>query len=300
MAPAVTFPAPSSPAPSSRSGPAGRVRRSRTLRLRLAAFRTARPTGFAPATWHCRREASLNASASATRRGPMRWFMTLIVALAAGFAGAALWDVSGLGDRSTRDYLLAHPEVPPERMDGLQRRDQQARIDPRRRGRERPCPGAVLGNPAGSVPLVEFSDYACTYCRQSLADVEALVAANPDLKVVIREYPILSPQSLEAARMALAAAEQGRYAQFHTAMFRMSPPSSESIEAAAREAGVDLARARAAIETGAFDDQLRSNGQLAAELGVSGTPAWVIGDQALNGAVGREALEEAIEEARQS
>ena len=66
------------------------------------------------------------------------------------------------------------------------------------------------------------------------------------------------------------------------------------------EAGVDLARARAAIETGAFDDQLRSNGQLAAELGVSGTPAWVIGDQALNGAVGREALEEAIEEARQS
>lgn len=230
----------------------------------------------------------------------MRWFMTLIVALAAGFAGAALWDVSGLGDRSTRDYLLAHPEVLPEAMEVLQRRDQQARIDPLRRELETPFPGAVLGNPAGSVTLVEFSDYACTYCRQSLADVEALVAANPDLKVVIREYPILSPQSLEAARMALAAAEQGRYAQFHTAMFRMSPPSSESVEAAAREAGVDLARARAAIETGAFDDQLRSNGQLAAELGVSGTPAWVIGDQALNGAVGREALEEAIEEARQS
>src|SRR5690606_22623768 len=211
----------------------------------------ARPTGFAPATWHCRREASLNASASATRRGPMRWFMTLIVALAAGFAGAALWDVSGLGDRSTRDYLLAHPEVLPEAMEVLQRRDQQARIDPLRRELETPFPGAVLGNPAGSVTLVEFSDYACTYCRQSLADVEALVAANPDLKVVIRESPILSPQSLQAGRTARAAPMRRRYAQFRTAMFPLSPPSPGRIEAPAREPGLDLARAPAATQTGA-------------------------------------------------
>lgn len=73
--------------------------------------------------------------------------------------------------------------------------------------------------------------------------------------------------------MALAAAQQGRYAQFHKAMFRLSPPSTESIKAAAREAGVDLQQARAAIETGVLDNQLRSNAQLAAELGISGTPA---------------------------
>ena len=230
----------------------------------------------------------------------MRWFMTLIVALAAGFAGAALWDTSGLGGQSTRDYLLANPEVLPQAMEVLQQRDLMARIEPLRGELETPFPGAVLGNPAGSVTLVEFSDYACTYCRQSVADVAALVAANPDLKVVMREYPILSPESLDAARMALAAAQQGRDARFHDAMFRLGPPSAESIEAAATEAGVDLARARAAIASGVFDPHLQANSQLAAQLGISGTPGWVIGRQALNGAVGRATIGEAIEEARRS
>ena len=230
----------------------------------------------------------------------MRWFMTLVVALAAGFAGAALWDTTGLGGKSTRDYLLANPEILPEAMQVLQQREQLARIEPLRGEIETPFPGAVLGNPAGSVTLVEFTDYACTYCRQSVADVAALVAADPELKVVIREYPILAPESVDAARMALAAAQQGRYAQFHDAMFRLGPPSTQAIEAAAAEAGVDLARARAAIATGVFDDQLQANAQLAAQLGLSGTPGWVIGDRALNGAVGAQELGAAIEEARRS
>lgn len=230
----------------------------------------------------------------------MRWFITLIVALAAGFGGAALWDLSGLEGEPTRDYLLANPEVLPEAMEVLQRREQLARIEPVRSELETPFPGTVLGNPNGSVTLVEFSDYACGYCRQSVADVAALIAANPDLKVVIREYPILAPESLDAARMALAAAQQGRYARFHDAMFRLGPPSEETIEAAATEAGVDLAKARAAIATGAFDNQFRANAQLAVQLGVAGTPNWVIGDQTLSGAVGPQRLGEAIEEARRS
>jgi protein-disulfide isomerase len=242
----------------------------------------------------------LNASATAPRRFQMRWFLTLVIGLAAGFAGAAAWDLSGLGARSTRDYLLAHPEVLPEAMDVLQQREQLARIEPLRRELERPFPGAVLGNPDGAVTLVEFTDYACGFCRQSVPDVDALIAANPDLRVVIREYPILSPDSVDAARMALAAAQQGRYAQFHAAMFRLSPPSAATIEAAAEQAGVDLAEARAAIATGAFDAQLQSNHQLAEALGITGTPGWVIGDRSINGAAGREAIGEAIEEARPS
>lgn len=230
----------------------------------------------------------------------MRWFITFVVALAAGFAGAALWDVTGLGGKSTRDYILANPEVLPQAMEVLQQREQLARIEPLRGQLETPFPGAVLGNPSGSVTLVEFTDYACTYCRQSVADVAALVASNPDLKVVIREYPILRPESVDAARMALAAAQQGRYAPFHDAMFRLGPPSAGTIEAAAKEAGVDLDRARAAIATGAFDAQLQVNAQLAAQLGISGTPGWVVGDQTLNGAVGADDLGKAIEEARQS
>lgn len=230
----------------------------------------------------------------------MRWFLTLVIALAAGFAGAALWDVTGLGDKSTRAYLLANPEVLPEAMEVLQRREQQARIAPLRGELETAFPGAVLGNPAGSVTLIEFSDYACTYCRQSVADVASLIAANPDLRVVVREYPILSPESVEAARMALAAAQQGKFARFHDAMYRLGPPSAPAIEAAAAEAGVDLPKARTAIASGAFDLHLQSNAAMAQQLGISGTPGWVVGDKMLNGALGRQALGEAIAEARES
>ena len=100
--------------------------------------------------------------------------------------------------------------------------------------------------------------------------------------------------------MALAAAQQGKYAAFHDAMFELGTPSAETIEAAATRAGVDLAKARTAIASGKFDPFLQSNHQLASEIGISGTPGWVIGDQVIDGAVGHEALASAIEEARES
>jgi protein-disulfide isomerase len=232
----------------------------------------------------------------------MRWLVPLAVGLAvpAGFAGAALWDFSGLGNRATREYLLANPEILPQAIDVLQSREQAKRIDPMRAELERPFPGAVLGNPRGKVTLVEFSDYACSYCRASIEDVHALIAANPDLRVVVREYPILHPESVDAARMALAAAQQGRYAAFHDAMYRLGPPSAASIEAAANEAGVDLARAKQAIAGGAFDGQLQSNIAMAQVLGINGTPGWVTGKRILQGALGRQAIGEAVEEARAS
>ncbi|MEO6153386.1 MAG: thioredoxin domain-containing protein [Croceibacterium sp.] len=230
----------------------------------------------------------------------MRWMITLAIALTAGFAGAALWDVSGLGDRATRQYLLANPEVLPQAMEVLQQREQTARIEPMRRDLERPYPGAVLGNPNGKVTLVEFSDYACTYCRASVADVAALIAANPDLRVVVREYPILHPESVDAARMALAAAQQGRFAGFHDAMYRLGPPSAQTIAAAARAAGVDPVRANQAIASGAFDSQLQANAGMAQVLAISGTPGWVIGKRILQGAQGQQAIGQAIAEARAS
>lgn len=230
----------------------------------------------------------------------MKWLATLALALVGGFAGAALWTGLGFGDEATRRYLMANPEVLPRAMEVLDQRERQARIAPVRDQLELPFPGAVLGNPKGSITLVEFTDYACGYCRQSVADVERLVADNPDLRVVIREFPILRPESADAARMALAAAQQGKYAAFHDAMFELGTPSAETIEAAATRAGVDLAKARAAIESGTFDPFLQANHQLAAEIGLSGTPGWVVGDQVIDGAVGHEALASAIEEARKS
>lgn len=230
----------------------------------------------------------------------MRWILTVVIACAAGFAGAGLWQLAGLGTNPTREYLLANPEVLPEAMDVLNRRETLARIEPLRDELEEPFPGAVLGNPDGAITLVEFSDYACTYCRRSLDDVNAVIADNPDLKVVIREYPILSADSADAARMALAAAQQGRFEAFHEAMFAKDNPSAETIEAAALEAGLDLALARAAIARGDFEGQLQNNIFLAQNLGFTGTPSWIVGDRVLNGAVGRESIARAIEEARDS
>lgn len=230
----------------------------------------------------------------------MKWLATLVLAVIGGFAGAALWTSLGFGDEATRRYLLANPEVLPRAMEVLDQRERQARIGPLRDRLELPFPGAVLGNPEGTVTLVEFADYSCGYCRQSVSDVERLVAEHPDLRVVIREFPILRAESADAARMALAAAQQGKYAAFHKAMFELGTPSAATIEAAAKQADVDLAEARTAIASGRFDPFLQANHELAAQIGISGTPGWVVGDRVIDGAVGHAALAGAIEEARES
>ncbi|WP_305097652.1 DsbA family protein [Croceibacterium aestuarii] len=230
----------------------------------------------------------------------MRWLLTFVIALVGGFAGAAVWSYAGFGDEATRTYLMANPEVLPKAMEELNRRQQSVRIGSLRAELELPFPGAVLGNPEGKVTVVEFSDYACGYCRMSVADVKRLVKENPDLRVVMREYPILRPESVDAARMALAAAEQGKYAAFHDAMYAIGTPDAKTIAEAAKRAGLDMDKARAAIGSGKFDPFLQSNHQLASQIGISGTPGWVIGDQVIDGAVGHEALASAIAEARQS
>lgn len=230
----------------------------------------------------------------------MRWLLTIVLAVAGGFAGAAAWDLTGFGGYATRDYLYAHPEVLPEAISRYQSQQRQAQLAPVRDQLEMPFPGAVLGNPQGKVTLVEFSDYACTYCRQSVEDVKNLIAGNPDLRVVVREYPILRPESADAARMGLAAAQQGKFAAYHDAMYRLGPPDKQTIRQAASEAGVDLAAANKAIASGVFDPFLQNNIELANRIGIDGTPGWVIGDRIIDGAVGQAALGEAIAEARRS
>lgn len=197
-----------------------------------------------------------------------------------------------------RAYILDHPEILPEAMDRLQQREAQARIAPMRGALETPFPGAVMGNPAGKVTLVEFTDFACTYCRRSVGDVDALIAANPDLRVVVRELPIIAPASEPAARMGLAAAAQGKYPAFHKAMFAGDAPGDASIAAAAGTAGVDLATARSFARDAGVDQEIQRNLGLARQLGINGTPAWVIGNELLSGAVGKERLQQAIDAAR--
>ena len=226
----------------------------------------------------------------------------LVLGIAAGYAlGARSGTLGGAGGadfgRRVHEYIVTHPEVLIEAADALKAQGPERALAEIADKVVQPYPGAVLGNPNGTLTLVEFSDYACTYCRGSAADVEALVAANPDLKVVLREWPIIAPTSPEAARWGLAAAEQGKYAAFHRAMFAAGRTDAPSIQAAARLAGLDLARARTVAADPKLEAELSANAEFARKLGITGTPSWVVGDQLIVGAVGRAALETALEKA---
>lgn len=201
-------------------------------------------------------------------------------------------------EKVVHDYVLAHPEILPEAMANLRKREDAKQLAGVSADLKKPFPGAVLGNPVGKVTLVEFSDFACSYCRQSEAEVAALIAANPDLKVVIRQLPILSPASAEAARMGLAAARQGRYAAYHHAMYAGGRPDSSSINAAAQLAGLDMARAQKDLADPALAAEIDANLDFARKLGFEGTPSWVIGDEIHAGAVGGEVLAAAVKKAR--
>jgi protein-disulfide isomerase len=180
----------------------------------------------------------------------------------------------------------------------LQAREAAERLKPVRAALETPFPGAVLGNPAGKVTLVEFTDFACSYCRGSVADINALIGANPDLKVVLRELPIIAPESDPAARMALAAAAQGKFAAYHAAMFAGPRPDNASITAAATRAGLDLGAAQAFAKRSDVQQEIEHNLAFARQLGISGTPAFAVGGQIIPGAVGRDKLQEAVDAAR--
>lgn len=205
--------------------------------------------------------------------------------------GAAPADRAAM-EAVVRDYILAHPEIIPEALTRLEARQTARLIGQYRRQIETPFPGAVAGNPAGDVVLVEYFDYACGFCRQSVADVDRLLAADPGLKVVFRELPILSPASEEAARASLAAAAQGRFLAFHRALYKAGRLSPESIAAARTQAGVTGAAAASA------QAELDANLEVARALRFSGTPTFVVGDKVLSGAVGYDTLKAAVDEAR--
>lgn len=229
----------------------------------------------------------------------------LVVLLGAAFGAGGMWLAEraapgklGAADqaqveRVVHDYVLANPELIPQAMQKLQERESGRAVAANRARVETPYAGAVMGNPNGDVTLVEFFDYNCGYCRASLPTIDRLVKSDPKLRVVFRELPILAEESRDAARASLAAAKQGRFAAFHEALYAGGQVSAQSIAAAARQSGVDLSK----IPDDA-DTEVASNLQLAAKLGISGTPTWVVGDKLLSGALPFDRMQEAIAEVR--
>ena len=195
-----------------------------------------------------------------------------------------------------REYLLSHPEVIPEAMAALDARD-NGKIVAEHRGQIQKVIGdAWLGNPRGDVTVVEFFDYNCTYCRGSLPTMTALVKADPNVKVVFRELPILAQSSYDAAKLSYAAAVQGKFRAFHDPLYKAGPVTPATLAAAARRAGIDLAAAKASEQ--AAEAEVKANVTVARALKTSGTPTWVIGDQVLIGMQPLEELQAAVKAAR--
>ena len=211
--------------------------------------------------------------------------------------GPAVPDETAMGETIHR-YLLDHPEVIPEAMDRLQDKQTAQAIAANRDQIQAPFAGAVAGNPKGDVTLVEYFDYACGYCRQSVADVDRLIAADPKLRVVYKELPVLDGAiSDRAAQVSLVAAKAGKFVAFHHALYQVPAPLDDAkTDAVAAKLGLDLAGLSSADIVG----EINANLATGRSLRMSGTPTFVVGDQLLAGAVGYDALKGAIDKARKA
>ena len=157
----------------------------------------------------------------------------------------------------------------------------------------------VLGNPDGDVTVVEFFDYNCPYCRRVKPEMEALLAADPNVRVVYREWPILGDGSVFAARAALASRNQGKYEDFHWAMMQLKERAEEaSILRTAEDIGLDVAQLRSDMNGPEIEEHIQTSMRLAQSLGFSGTPSFVIGDSLAPGLIQADQMIELVDQAR--
>ncbi|MCB1435602.1 MAG: DsbA family protein [Rhodobiaceae bacterium] len=235
----------------------------------------------------------------------------IFTGLASGLLGAAIG--SGIftpeaptqiskADRTlVREVLMAEPEIIREAMREQERRDMAELVDAHADAIFRSAGDVVLGNPEGDVTLVEFFDYNCGYCKRTLADMNRLMETDDQLRVVFKEFPILSEGSLEAARLSLAAAKQDKYIEFHRAvMGARGEIDGQRALRIADELGLDTDKLQADAKAPEIDRTLGEAFQLASALRINGTPGFVVGRDIIPGAVGYEELARRIEKVRQA
>ncbi|MSP67854.1 MAG: DsbA family protein, partial [Alphaproteobacteria bacterium] len=157
----------------------------------------------------------------------------------------------------------------------------------------------VLGNPKGDVTVVEFSDYRCGYCKSVHPTLMELLKRDGNVRLVIKEFPILGPESVEAAKAALAANRQGKFAAVNERLMAFKGQlTRDAILQVAREAGVDVKRLQADMEAPEIMQALQRNRKLASKLEINGTPGFVIGQKVVPGAIPLEQFEELVKAAR--
>lgn len=212
-------------------------------------------------------------------------------------------------ETTVRTYLMREPQIMRDVFQALEVKEEQEQADKLKSfmaenadalhgGTE----GLVLGNPDGDVTLVEFFDYNCGYCKRALGDLMTLLDTDSNLKVVMKEFPILSPGSREAAQVSLAVAKQGdKYRDFHAQL--MQTPGQVNMSKAMRladELGLDMEQLKADIASEETEAELNATMELAQAIGIRGTPAYVIGDELVPGAIGLDNLRSMIQQLRES
>jgi len=218
-------------------------------------------------------------------------------------------DQRGEIERIVREYLLAHPEVLQEALGELDKRQAAAEIEKHRAAVKENAAAiynsprhVTLGNPQGDVTMVEFFDYNCGYCKRALSDMTDLMKKDPKLKVVLKEFPVLGPGSVEAAQVAVAVRMQDpkKYLDFHQKLLlgRGQADKARAL-AVAKEVGLDIARIERDLKSDEVAKTLEESMKLAEALGLNGTPSYVIGNDVVIGAVGLAALSQKVQAARQ-
>ena len=207
-----------------------------------------------------------------------------------------------------KNYLISHPEVVQDVMAELDKRQQSAEAEKHRLAVDdnssaifRSPHQVVLGNPQGNVTMVEFFDYNCGYCRHAMSDMLELLKTDSNLKFVLKEFPVLGEGSVEAAKVAVAVRMQDpkKYLDFHTKLLGGRGPADKArAMAAAKEAGLDTARIEKDLADPEVKATIEENLKLAEDMGMNGTPSYVIGKQIVIGAVGLDGLKEKIGIAR--
>jgi protein-disulfide isomerase len=207
-----------------------------------------------------------------------------------------------------KDYLLKHPEVLQEAMEELESRQTMAKAEKAKATIKEVEPillrsprQIVLGNPNGDVTMVEFFDYNCGFCKSAMGDMLSLMKGDPKLRVVLKEFPVLGRASVEAAQVAIAVRMQDpkKYLDFHQRLLsgRGQADKARAL-AAAKEAGLDMARIEKDMASDEVKATLEESMKLAEPLGLNGTPSYVIGSDIVIGAVGHDALKGKINQAR--
>jgi len=209
-------------------------------------------------------------------------------------------------EKRVRDYLLEHPEVVGDALNRLEAKQGEldaaaATVALKSHAAEvfQDPDSPVSGNPKGDVTLVEFFDYNCPYCRSMAPFMTQAEATDPQLRIVYKEFPILGPGSVFAAKAALAANKQGKYVAFHSALYQVRGQVDEAkVLEVAKAVGLDVNRMKADMQDKAIEAALDKNNNLGQALHITGTPGWVAGDQVSTGAMDFDGLKALIARAR--